>query len=213
MSKATTGTTAWAGHNLKSRQTDPETTGPALVPERESQLGERFFERVRMFAWHRLRERSAAEDVAQETLRRVIEALRGGHVADLGALSGFVFSVALNVCRQRHRSAGREAKALDRMGAGAPRDEEPGGAEATPLDRLVTEERRLEVRKALESLDQEDRELLRQFFDEGLGAGEVAQRQGLTANAVRVRKHRALNRLAARLRNSDAGNDPAGSGT
>ena len=109
-----------------------------------------------------------------------------------------------------HRSAGREVKALGRLSATSTEtdDEAPSS-----VDALVSEERRVEVRRALAALDEEDRELLREAFEEELETSEIARRHNLTANAVRVRKHRALKRLAARLEPPGGGNDPSGSAT
>ena len=75
----------------------------------------------------------------------------------------------------------------------------------TALDLLITEERRLDVRRALEALSPEDRELLRALYDEQMETAALAARLGLTAGALRVRKHRALQRLAQVLDRAGAG--------
>ncbi|MEX1185172.1 MAG: sigma-70 family RNA polymerase sigma factor [Gemmatimonadaceae bacterium] len=164
-----------------------------LVPEAELVL--RFSDRLRLFATRRLRDAAAAEDVAQETLRRVIDAMRAGRIENPLALPGFVFQTASHVCLQHQRSAGREARALARL-----HDEPTGGAEAPDaLVALISEERRATVRAALDRLADSDRELLRLYFFERLDASEIAGRLGMPAAALRVRKHRALHRLAKLL--------------
>ena len=65
-----------------------------------------------------------------------------------------------------------------------------------PLTDLITEERREKVREAFEHLGAGDREVLSLSYVEALGAEEIASRLNLTTGAVRVRRHRALNRLA-----------------
>jgi RNA polymerase sigma-70 factor (ECF subfamily) len=165
-----------------------ETESDALAAE----LSDRFRERLRFFAARRLRDRDAAEDVAQEVLRRTLEALRGGRVENREALPAFLFQTARHVCMQWSRSEGRRGRAFSRL--------ESESAEADPsqdpLAGLITEERREKVREAFEHLGPGDREVLRLSYVEGLGAEEIAGQLNLTAGAVRVRRHRALNRLA-----------------
>jgi RNA polymerase sigma-70 factor, ECF subfamily len=176
---------------------------PAALSETE--LAQRFWARVRLFAARQLGDVSAAEDVAQETLRRVFEALREGRVADHGALPGFIFQTARHVCLRHHRSSGREARALLRL-----YDGDAGAEPSTSSDcltALITEERRRAVRTALERLDHADRDLLRLAFYDLLDAEQIAQRLAVTSGAVRVRKHRALRRLAELLDGGATGDD------
>jgi RNA polymerase sigma-70 factor (ECF subfamily) len=184
------------------------TSPPALT---ETELAQRFWARVRLFAARQLGDIAAGEDVAQETLRRVFEALRGGRVADYAALPGFIFQTARHVCLRHHRSSGREARALLRL-----HDGEAGGERSTSgdcLTALITEERRRAVREALERLDHGDRDLLRLAFYDLLDAEQIAQRLALTTGAVRVRKHRALRRLAELLDAEATGNDCRSTGS
>ena len=179
----------------------PAATTP--IPLSEQELASRFWKRVRLFALRRLRDASAAEDVAQEVMRRVVEAIRGDRIRNLAALPGFVFQTAHHVILQHHRGAGREVRALQRMhsaveGAVAPTD---------PLALLITEERRQAVRAALGRLDQDDRELLIWLYQDHMEPVQVALRLAITPGALRVRKHRALKRLAALLGGA-AGNEP-----
>jgi RNA polymerase sigma-70 factor (ECF subfamily) len=168
----------------------------------ESECVNRFWERIRVFALRRTGDRVAAEDIAQETLRRVIQALRENRVQNLVALPAFVFQTALHVCQHHHRAAGREGRALLRLHRGSA-DTAPGG---DPLHALIGEERRAEVRRALDALDPADRELVRMLYYEQLDSAEAARRLGISAGALRVRKHRALERLAARV--SGEGTEP-----
>jgi len=165
------------------------------VPEGE--LAPRFWARLRVFAARRLGD-AAAEDVAQETLRRVAQALRSGRLQHPDALPAFVFQTARHICLHMQRSASREAKALAR--AAAQEDQESGPTTADdPLTALISHERRMAVRRALEALDPDDAGLLRLAYFDQLSADEIAGRYGATAGAIRVRKHRALRRLADRL--------------
>ena len=170
---------------------------PTPLAASESELAERFWERIRIFAARRLRDLAAAEDVAQETLRRVVDAMRAGRVENLDALPGFVFQTARHVCLQRDRSAIRETRALSRLA------ESDIATQPDALVALITEERCAAVRRALEGLEHDDRALLRGLYFESLDTADVAERMGVSAGAVRVRKHRALVRLSELLNSRD----------
>lgn len=164
------------------------TSGAATA---EADLTARYWDRVRLFALRRLRDLGSAEDVAQEAIRIVTEALRAGRVENLDALPGYVFRTAQHLCLQRMRSAGREARALDRLG----NEPAPDQKAHDPLLTLIGEERRFSVRRALAGLAPADRELLTLIYFEDVDSAVASSRLGITPEALRVRKHRALKRL------------------
>jgi len=161
----------------------------------EGELTARYWDRVRLFALRRLRDSSLAEDIAQEAIRIVTEALRNGRVENLQALPGYVFRTAQHLCQQRMRSSGREARALDRLGS----EPAPDQRVHDPLVALIGEERRSSVRRALDGLAQADRELLILIYFREMDAAGASNRLGITPEAFRVRKHRALKRLGELL--------------
>lgn len=162
------------------------------------ELSDRFWKRLCIFAARRLRDRFAAEDVAQETLRRALEALRQHRVENLEALPAFIFQTARNVCMHYGRSARREEGALVRFRGGM---QASSGEEADPLVALVGEARREQVRAALEQMPGDDRDLLRMLYVDGLRSSDIARRLGVDPGTLRVRKHRALKRLSEILGN------------
>ena len=168
----------------------PEGLGPDEIA---AALVAQFWDRLRFFAIRRLRDAALAEDVAQETLRRTLESLRAGRVEKPESLPSFLFETARHVCMHSTRSAGRQARAFERVAADG---EEDGSAASDPLAALITEERRREVRECLGRLEAADRELLALSYEQTLGAEEIGSRLGISAGAVRVRRHRALARLA-----------------
>src|SRR6266849_4639438 len=121
------------------------------------ELTDRFWKRLCIFAARRLRDRFAAEDVAQETLRRSLEALRERRIENLEALPAFIFQTARNICMHYGRSARREEGALVRFRGGM---QSSSGEESDPLIALVDEARREGVRSAIEYMLPDDRGLL-----------------------------------------------------
>ncbi|PYQ53974.1 MAG: hypothetical protein DMF59_00250 [Acidobacteria bacterium] len=162
------------------------------------ELTDRFWKRLCIFAARRLRDRASAEDVAQETLRRALEALREQRVENVEALPAFIFQTARNICLHYGRSARREEGALLRFRGGM---QSSSGDESDPLVALVDEARREEVRAALEQMPEDDRDLLRMLYVDGLRSSDIARRLGVDPGTLRVRKHRALKRLSELIGN------------
>lgn len=183
---------------------DAEQSGGESIDHLVATLHDRFWERVRIFSARRTGDASAAADVAQETLRRVIEALRDGRVADLEALPAFVFQTARNICMHHGRASRRRDAAFAKL------DPSPF-ADDDALAALVTEERKRAVREELAKLDPADRELLDMIYVRELDPAAAARLLGITPGALRVRKHRALARLARNF--SAAGNESGSAGT
>lgn len=155
----------------------------------EETLAARFQRRIVMMATFRLGDREAAEDVAQETLRRVVEALRLDRLHDQAALPAFVYQTARNVCLKYGRKRARENRALRRLSASADPERK------SVLTALIEVERRRRVRRALDRLGDSDRRLLKLLYYEELDPATIAERLGVTHGALRVRRHRALRRL------------------
>lgn len=191
--------------------TRPESESPApthALEVSEDELALRFTQRLRLFASRHLHDATVAEDVAQEALRRVVEALRANRITHRDALPAFVFQTARNICLHWVRSTGRERSAFARFERDAAYPAECTDA----LAGLIAAERVAVVRAALDELRDRDRRLLSMIYYDGLDNGRVAAQLGITVTAVRVRKHRALQRLAALLGETD-GNETSASGT
>jgi len=150
--------------------------------------------RLRLFAARRLGDWTAAEDVAQEALRRGLEAMRNGRIGESGGLPGFLLRTAHHICLHRGRSAVRERRALRRLVAGA-----EGGSAESPLNQLISAEEQSSIREALGRLHPVERRILEMSYRDELDSAEIGRRLGLSAGAVRVRRHRALRRLADSL--------------
>ena len=172
---------------------------PLLSLSEERRLAVQFTDRLRLFAARRLGDPEAGEDVAQETLRRVVDAMRAKRIDDPNALPGFVFQTARNVCMHWVRSTAREKSAFARL---AHESVEPSET-ADALTSLVSAERARTVRNSINKLSRENQLLLVMMYYEGLDTDQIAKRLRLSAAAVRVRKHRALKRLSVELAGSD----------
>lgn len=158
-------------------------------PATEQHFTRFFGDLLRIKLRHRLRTADAVEDVRQETFLRVFETLRRkGGVERPERLGAFVNSVSNNVMLELFRSQGRTTM-MPEEGL-EPAANEPD-AEAT----LVTEERKQQVRRAMQNLPQKERDLLRMLFLEERDKDEVCRSFGVDRNYLRVLVHRATARL------------------
>ncbi len=103
----------------------------------------------------------------------------------------WLYGVGLNVLRNRRRGSARHLRLVDEASAEA-RTRPPI---ADPSDALI-------VREALDSLPDDDAELIRLIAWEGLSHAEAAKVLGCSANAVGIRLFRARQRLDDALSSS-----------
>lgn len=127
-------------------------------------------------------------DATQEVLARACAAIERGRPIH-GPLGAFVYGIAQHVIAD-WRAAGRD---LPLDGDALP----AAGPDA--LEALVASEERDAVLRAVERLDQDERDLLRRCFVHGETTAAVASDLGEPASRVRKRKSRALERLRGLL--------------
>jgi RNA polymerase sigma-70 factor (ECF subfamily) len=178
---------------MEFRAFDAEYIGKltAADPETETHFSSYFGK----FIFLKLRSRrispEMAEDVRQETLMRVLKALRQGRGIDQPErFGGFVNTVCNNVVLEflhkqaRHPLADENApeQADDRVDLDAP---------------LVNEQRKRAVAQALDELAERDREILRLVFFEELDRVEICRRMSIDPEYLRVLLHRAKARFEA----------------
>jgi RNA polymerase sigma factor (sigma-70 family) len=136
-----------------------------------------------------LRNRDDADDVVQEA---VLQAYLGlGRLRDADAFGAWLGGITVNLARMRLRARRDVAPSLDDGGRVVPES-----FEASVLDELDS------LRKlgaALEPLPASERDAVLMHYVDGLTAQEIAALLGERAGTVRVRLHRARERLRQRL--------------
>lgn len=161
--------------------------GDAAAAER---LTAWFRPRLLLFVQARGGDRALAEDVAQEVLIAVIRALQAGQVRDPSSLPAFVFGVARNQLATARRAIVRAKEdSLD-----AAHD-----VTVNQVD-IVDVEERARLHAAIDALEPVDRQILRLTLAGGDGLAAIAATLGLSHDAVRQRKSRAIRKLTAQLR-------------
>ena len=135
---------------------------------------------VRML-YRRTGDRDRAEEIAQETFARAV-------VAPPRSPRPWLFAVALNLVREDARRASRQGRRLILYKA-----EQPESA-AAPDEELDRGERVAQVRAALDTLAERDREALL-LKAEGFSYDEIAATLGLARGAIGTTLARARRRL------------------
>jgi RNA polymerase sigma-70 factor (ECF subfamily) len=108
----------------------------------------------------RTRDPHLALDIRQDTLRVVIEKLRGGPIAQPEQLAAYLRGVALNLCTAQRRKDFRRATTTDSEAIEAAADERAG-----PADHLSGEQVKRAVRQLLDELPTpRDRDILTRVY-------------------------------------------------
>ena len=147
---------------------------------------------IRIMALAALRDLESAEEVAQESISRVIQALGEGRLRDPQRLGAFARSIAHHVIVDLLRAQRR----LVRLEG--PEGELPG-PEPDSLAALTSAEQSARIASALQRLPAADQEIVRLSFVEGLTPQEVARHLAQPGARIRKRKERALQRLRSLL--------------
>jgi RNA polymerase sigma-70 factor, ECF subfamily len=141
--------------------------------------------RCRAEALRVLRDPEAADDAAQEAVARAWR--QRGSCHNPAAPGPWVAQIARNeALRLWQREQRRQAHATDV-------EEEPAASE-TLEDQTI---RRVSVHQALQSLTDEERQLVMLRYESDLAHPAIAERLGLPEGTVKVRLHRIRKRLAA----------------
>jgi RNA polymerase sigma factor (sigma-70 family) len=144
-----------------------------------------------------LGDRDLAEDVAQESLTRVLRRLLTDE-APVNDLPAFVCGVAKHVISDQRRWEARRVRLdVDRLsGTGVEGRSGTSGLQSggETLSSMVIQE--------IDKLPETDREVLKRCFVDGISCAELGRRTGEPAPRIRKRKWRAVQRLRDQLRQS-----------
>lgn len=147
-------------------------------------------ETVYRYVRFRVATREAAEDVTSEVFMKALRSL-GRYDPVRASPRTWLLRIARNAVTDHLRSLRRRGSlhvSLDRV-------PDLITGEESPEVRMVREERVQSILNASKGLRAADQEVLSLRYGAGLANGEIAEAMGISANAVAVRLHRALQRL------------------
>ncbi len=186
------------------------------------QLIEKFEGRLIAFVDSRLRDRSASEDVVQETFIGFLTSLP--HYDEKRDMEAYLFSIAAHKLTDHLRKQGR--RPIDQFGSddhGRPLDEVPGGERPASSiarsgerraaeERLLTEAMGRLVREWLARSDFARLQCLELLIVKGWANKDVAKYLGLTEQAVASYKFQTIGRLKEMARRAGLGLEHLGEG-
>ncbi|MDO8188137.1 sigma-70 family RNA polymerase sigma factor [Conexibacter sp. JD483] len=153
------------------------------------------YPRLLAYARRRLPGDASPEDAVLETMTRALEKIDRFRWRD-GGFDAWLFGI-LRLVVLEHQRADRRARPVAEL----PERAAPAGDE--PAEQALRAERHGLLRRAFARLSDSDRELLELRVVGELSAEEVATVVGRRAGAVRMAQTRALDRLRAKLRESE----------
>lgn len=127
---------------------------------------------IKFFAWRRCED---PDNLADETISRLLKNVRAGQEISAGNLYSYVYAIAHNVFKEYVR-ARKKAAALREL------DEARRGVAPRATDDCQ--------KQCFEQLPRERQELLVRYYLEGDDPAEIAQDDGLSLNALRLQIHR-----------------------
>lgn len=149
-------------------------------PVATSTLHDAFSDRIYFLALRDLRRREDAEDVRNETLLRVMQAIRAGRLASPDALPSYVLNTARNVIKETLRKGHRSESMEDRDFAAPDK--------TSPVDHTV----KRAIEAVISRLKPRERDFLRLYYYDELPKEQISARLGIEEDRVRLIKSRAL---------------------
>jgi len=155
--------------------------------EAEAELFRRMAPRIHLYGLRHLRSEHAADDLTQQVLITVLEALRVGRLREPEKLASFVLGTCRMTVLDLRRGAQRKQRLLEQFGPDLLTSAQPA---APRLDHDL-------LARCVQGLKERERSVVvMTFYDEQAGA-DVAAFLGLSEANVRVIRHRAIHQLRA----------------
>ena len=150
----------------------------------EAELCRRMGPRIRLYGLRHLRSPAAADDLVQQVLMKVLEALRTARLRESDKLAHFVLGTCRMIVLDLRRSARRQEELLAMFG---------GALIPDPPPMPKVDDRQLA--RCVQALAERERSVVvMTFYDDQTGA-ETASFLGISEANVRVIRHRALRQL------------------
>ena len=159
--------------------------------EAVSQLLERHTRRVRDYVRMLVKDNDVADDLTQEVLIKVVKVLDEGRYTDKGRFLPWMLRIAHNRVLDYFR-ANKQVKTVTESSAGFDILGSRNLAEPSIEDQLVSEQQAEEVRALIELLPEEQREVVKMRYYDGLSFKEIAEHTGVSINTALGRMRYAL---------------------
>jgi RNA polymerase sigma-70 factor (ECF subfamily) len=152
----------------------------------EAEVCRRMGPRIRLYGLRHLRSASAADDLVQQVLLKMLEALRAGRLREPHKLAQYVLGTSRMTVLDLRRSARRQERLLNEFGP----DLVP---EHPPMPRLEGDQ----LARCVQALSERERTVVVMTFYDEQTAAEAAGAIGVSEANIRVIRHRAIRQLRA----------------
>ena len=159
--------------------------------EAVSQLLGRHTRRVRDYVRMLVKDNDVADDLTQEVLIKVVKVLDEGRYTDKGRFLPWVLRIAHNRVLDYFR-AQKQVKAVSESSAGFDILGSKDLAVPSIEEDIIDEQRAEEVRALIEKLPEEQREVVKMRYYDGLSFKEIAEHTGVSINTALGRMRYAL---------------------
>lgn len=154
--------------------------------EAEAEMCRRMGPRIRLYGLRHLRSPSAADDLVQQVLMKILEALRAARLREPDKLAQFVLGTCRMTVLDLRRSSYRQEELLATFGGDLVPD-------PPPMPRL--DDRHLA--RCVQALKERERSVVVMTFYDEQTAAETARFLGISEANIRVIRHRAIQQLRA----------------
>ncbi len=156
-----------------------------------SQLLERHTRRLRDYVRLLVKDNDVADDLTQEVLIKVVKVLNEGRYTDTGRFLPWLMRIAHNRVLDYFR-AQKQGKTVNESSAGFDILSNKNLTEPSIEEQLISEQQAEEIRALIELLPEEQREVVKMRYYEGLSFKEIAEHTGVSINTALGRMRYAL---------------------
>lgn len=167
-----------------------------------SQLIDRHTRRVRDYIRMMVKDNDVADDILQETFIKAVRVIDEGRYADTGKFLSWVLRIAHNQVIDHFR-AQKNTRTVSESDAGYNMLGTLRFAEGTVEDRMISEQIENDVRRLIDRLPDEQREVVMMRYYSGLSFQEIADQTGVSINTALGRMRYALINLRKMIRENE----------
>ena len=167
-----------------------------------SQLIDKYSARIRDYIRMMVKDNDVADDILQETLIKVVRVIDEGRYADTGKFLSWVLRIAHNRVLDYFR-AQKSSRTISESESGYDMLGTLRFAEQTVEDRMISEQIESDVRRLIELLPDEQREVVVMRYFAGLSFQEIAEQTDVSINTALGRMRYALINLRKMIKENN----------
>ncbi|MBR6814846.1 MAG: RNA polymerase sigma factor [Alistipes sp.] len=167
-----------------------------------SQLIDRHSNRIRDYIRMMVKDRDRADDILQDTLIKAVRTIDEGRYVDSGKFLSWILRIAHNQVIDYFRQQ-KSSRTINESEAGYDVIGSLRIAERNVEDRIISEQIEQDVRRLIEHLPEEQREVVMMRYYSGMSFQEIADQTGVSINTALGRMRYALINLRKMIKDHD----------